>query len=352
MGTGVWIGQSGGFSLGVATCERNILTNWSRGPECGQGETSQSDGAVCYRAYETVATSSVGQLLNSSATNASKLNPAWWGLSAEESALPAIASVDHNVFDGPLEPANGTIRKLRPDISAHSIGGATDAMVAFERTPHSQWWNRTVLDCTSFISFVFLCFFLSFVCSSISFVYCRRPRAQLRRARRSDRHQRDGRHADWSRSPELAVRSSRDVRSRRLREDRSGNPGPCLWALRRARVRDFVPSHTGRPSAAERRERRDLQSRRLQSERVVVNGAARRWARPWRERRRGVPHRDDAPLHAARVGEYHCRDVGDAARKRAGRPSRRDDTSLRDEHGSRWLRLSPRRLRTLLFLFV
>ena len=168
MGTGVWIGQSGGFSLGVATCERNILTNWSRGPECGQGETSQSDGAVCYRAYETVATSSVGQLLNSSATNASKLNPAWWGLSAEESALPAIASVDHNVFDGPLEPANGTIRKLRPDISAHSIGGATDAMVAFERTPHSQWWNRTVLDCTSFISFVFFVF-LPFFCLLIYF---------------------------------------------------------------------------------------------------------------------------------------------------------------------------------------
>ena len=146
MGSGIWIGQSGGFSLGAATCERNILTNWSLGVSCGGGETSQSDGTVCYRDYEVIATSNVGQLLLDAATNATKLNPAWWGFSAAESALPAVISVDRNVYDAPLEPANGTIRTLRPDISAHSIGGATEASVGFERTPYSQWWNRTHLD--------------------------------------------------------------------------------------------------------------------------------------------------------------------------------------------------------------
>ena len=94
-----------------------------------------------------VASSSVGARLHAVHGPKDHINPAWFGFNNEQLAAAILSELDRNLYDAPLMPRNSTLRRLRPDVDAHSIG-ITDAhqAVPFQRTAQSQWWNRTHLD--------------------------------------------------------------------------------------------------------------------------------------------------------------------------------------------------------------
>ena len=144
---GVFVGPSGGLTLGKISVRRNIFSNATGGHaiKCGGGTYTHSN-AICVRDVDMVATSTVGARLDSVHGPKDKVNPAWFGFNSEQLAGPILATLDFNLYDAPLMPVNSTLRALRPDVDVHSLGVTDPHAIAFERTPYSKWWNRSHLD--------------------------------------------------------------------------------------------------------------------------------------------------------------------------------------------------------------